>query len=45
MPHTFVYAYPHSLCPPPQRAEYDATGKVVKTLEEEFVDGFGGGEK
>jgi hypothetical protein len=27
----------------PKRAEYNATGKVVKTIEEEFVDSFAGG--
>ena len=26
-----------------QRKVYDATGKVVRTAEEEFVDSFGGG--
>lgn len=26
-----------------QREEYDTTGKVIKTAEEEFVDSFGGG--
>lgn len=28
-----------------KRNEYDITGKVIKTAEEEFVDAFGGGEK
>ena len=27
-----------------QRKEYDTTGKVLKTVEEEFVDAFGGGK-
>jgi hypothetical protein len=27
-----------------QRAEYDSTGKIVRTVEEEFMDGFAGGE-
>jgi DnaJ-class molecular chaperone len=28
---------------PARRQEYDATGTVVRTVEEEFVDSFGGG--
>ena len=27
-----------------RHAEYDSTGRVVKSVEEEFADGFGGGE-
>jgi hypothetical protein len=32
-----------SMCVCVQRKVYDATGKVVRTAEEEFVDSFGGG--
>lgn len=28
-----------------KRKEFDTTGKVEKTVEEEFVEAFGGGEK
>ena len=31
------------LSDPEKRKEYDATGRIVKTVEEEFVDSFGGG--
>jgi trans-2-enoyl-CoA reductase len=31
------------LSDPKKRSEYDATGKIIKTVEEEFVDAFAGG--